>query len=104
MSPEHRLAIEIMSECGMSPHEIVACEDWDVKPKLSEVEAITNQVEDFPADGRHYLVFAGKKQSIADWASATGIPRTTIKARLERGWSVERALTETPTLSRRKVA
>lgn len=104
MTPENRLAIEIMSEWGKSPHEIVASEDWDVKPRLSEVEQITDPAEDFPADGRHYLVFAGTKQSIADWSLATGIPRTTINARLERGWTIERTLTEVPTLSRRKVA
>jgi hypothetical protein len=102
LSPEHRLAIEIMSEWGKSPHEIVASDDWDVKPKLSEVEAILNPAEDFPAEARHYLVFAGVKQSIADWSLATGIPRTTINARLERGWTVQRTLTEVPTLHRRR--
>ncbi len=64
MTPQHRLAIEIMSECGMSPHEIVADENWSERPKLSHVNQIVSPDDNLPSDGRHYLVFAGRKQSI----------------------------------------
>lgn len=42
----------------------------------------------------HLLEHDGKKMSIADWSLETGIDAHTIGKRLERGWSVERALTE----------
>lgn len=40
------------------------------------------------------LLFRDKKQSVAAWADETGIPPGTICARLDVGWTVERALTE----------
>lgn len=42
----------------------------------------------------HYLEFGGQTKCIAEWAEITGIRRSTIWVRLQRGWSVERALTE----------
>lgn len=35
----------------------------------------------------------GRTQILADWALETGIPRSTVQHRLNRGWSPERALT-----------
>lgn len=40
------------------------------------------------------LVFQGRTQSLAAWADELGIPYFTIHARLRRGWSVDRALSE----------
>lgn len=34
----------------------------------------------------------GKRQCLAEWARETGIKRQTIAQRLDKGWSVERAL------------
>lgn len=42
----------------------------------------------------NYLIeFRGETKSLSEWSEITGINRTTIKNRIERGWSVERALT-----------
>jgi hypothetical protein len=38
----------------------------------------------------------GKSQTLAEWSRETGIGRVTILKRLQRGWSVGRALTEAP--------
>ena len=35
----------------------------------------------------------GRKQCLTDWARETGIGLTTIKYRIDAGWSTERALT-----------
>lgn len=44
----------------------------------------------------HWLEFNGEKKILADWERDTGINRKTIINRIERGWSVERALTTPP--------
>lgn len=41
----------------------------------------------------HRLAYAGDYLTISEWATKTGIKRTTITARLKRGWCVEKALT-----------
>lgn len=40
------------------------------------------------------LSFEGKTQALSYWADEVGLSRNTLKGRLRRGWSVERALTE----------
>ena len=42
----------------------------------------------------HILEFDKKALTLTEWERETGIHRYTIYSRLERGWSVERALTE----------
>lgn len=42
------------------------------------------------------IEFNGEVRSIKQWASKIGIPYSTLKTRLQSGWSVERALTSTP--------
>ena len=41
---------------------------------------------------RHGLTFAGRTESVSQWARLTGLDRKTIRRRLARGWSVERTL------------
>lgn len=41
----------------------------------------------------HLVSFRGRTMTIADWTEAMGFSRTTIRARLVAGWSVEDALT-----------
>jgi|HigsolmetaAR202D_1030399.scaffolds.fasta_scaffold19790_1 HNH endonuclease. len=40
------------------------------------------------------LTFRGVEKTISEWADELGISRTSLKWRLDNGWSVERALTE----------
>ena len=40
--------------------------------------------------------FDGKSQTLAEWSRETGIGRVTILKRLQRGWSIGRAVTEAP--------
>lgn len=40
-----------------------------------------------------FLDFEGKRQTVTQWASEIGVHRHTIYARLERGWTIEKALT-----------
>lgn len=41
-----------------------------------------------------WVKYRGERLSLADWADRTGIAYSTLKGRLNSGWSVERALTE----------
>jgi hypothetical protein len=41
-----------------------------------------------------YLSNGGERFVVTDWAKKTGIPRSTISARLRHGWTIERTLTE----------
>jgi hypothetical protein len=43
----------------------------------------------------HLIAFQGKSMRIAEWAEYLGVPITTIKNRIYRGWPLERALTAT---------
>lgn len=38
------------------------------------------------------LTVDGQTHTLSEWARLTGIKKTTIKERLRRGWSIERAL------------
>lgn len=40
----------------------------------------------------HYITFRGVTKSMADWSNELDISYTCLRARLRRGWSVERAL------------
>ena len=42
----------------------------------------------------HLIEFGGKTLTLQGWAEETGIPKSRLIMRLRRGWSIERALTE----------
>lgn len=39
------------------------------------------------------IEFAGYNRCLAEWAECTGIPRETIRRRLDKGWDLERVFT-----------
>ena len=41
-----------------------------------------------------FITLHDETHTVAEWADITGIPHTAIRARLKKGWSEERALTE----------
>lgn len=48
--------------------------------------------------------FCGQSKTLTDWARSTGLSPCTINRRLERGWSLERALTTRCRQYRRRAA
>jgi hypothetical protein len=40
------------------------------------------------------IEYRGEKHGLRDWSIITGINQTTLQARIRRGWSIERTLTE----------
>ena len=55
---------------------------------------ISNKEQQRNRKSNHFLTLNGKTHTIAEWAEITGRGWGTIKARLNRGWTTERALTE----------
>jgi hypothetical protein len=60
---------------------------WATRKEQSQDRSITVWIE-----------HDGRKLCLSDWAAETGIGLTTLKYRLDAGWSVERALTTPPRL------
>lgn len=97
---------------------ITVCDEWhlfeafyrDIGPRPSPkhtIERIDNalgyskenccwatRTEQMRNMGRNHLItFRGKTQCLQDWAAEMGTNKNTLRKRLKRGWSVERALT-----------
>lgn len=53
----------------------------------------TNAEQHRNTSHNRWLTLNGKTLCLQDWASTTNIPRLSIHSRLQRGWSVEKALT-----------
>lgn len=49
-----------------------------------------------------YIEFNGERKTIGEWAKETGLTHSMIKGRLNRGWSIERALTTPPMNTKRR--
>lgn len=97
---------------------IKVCERWknfvnflkDMNPRPSKLHSIdridnngnyepnncrwaTNKEQCRNKNNNRLIEFAGKVLSVTEWSEVVGIARTTITHRLDRGWSIERALT-----------
>jgi hypothetical protein len=46
-----------------------------------------------------YLTLNGETHTLSDWSRLTGIHATTISNRINRGWSLEKALTTPPRIT-----
>lgn len=55
---------------------------------------ITQKEQQNNRTNNHRILFNGELHTMAEWSDITGIKKATIGARLKKGWSVERALTE----------
>lgn len=42
----------------------------------------------------HFLEYSGERHTITEWSEKTGIPKTTIRMRVQAGWGAEEALTK----------
>lgn len=94
MTPQHRLAVEIMYyELHLSPHEI-ASHGFEPRLSMQSVELALGLDDIGRRSPRNRMIsFDGKNRTISEWARITGIPHTTIHDRLKKGATVEQALT-----------
>lgn len=54
----------------------------------------TNREQQNNKHNNHRLTWNGETRTVTEWSEVVGIKKTTIKERLNAGWSVEKALTE----------
>ena len=90
MTPQHRLAIEIMSECGLSRVAIVKDSGWYLEeaPSMNAVKGVLAKRR----NQARALTLNGETKTVIQWEKKTGIKRKTIYERLRLGWSVLRTL------------
>jgi hypothetical protein len=84
-SPSHALE-RVESDVGYQPDNVI----W-----------VTGDVQRTNQRKNVHLMLHGVTFHVSEWARQTGLEPDTIRTRLNRGWSVERALTEKPRWSRR---
>ena len=58
------------------------------------VRWVTRSENDRNRRSNVFIEFGGERLTLAAWTERTGIPSDTLKDRIRRGWTVERALTE----------
>jgi hypothetical protein len=51
-------------------------------------------------NNNRFITHDGLTLTLSQWVSRTGIPKSTIRGRLKRGWSVKKALTLEPVVGR----
>lgn len=88
---------------GCSPEAI----GWRLKAGWSVERALTEPMRPDRRRGNpdreRRLTFDGRSLTIAEWADECGLKYTTLAERLNRGWSVEQALTEPASGRHRKI-
>ena len=55
---------------------------------------VSNSIQQNNKTTNHLLTYNNETHTLAEWSKITGIDRSAILARIKRGWSVERTLTE----------
>ena len=64
--------------------------------QLDNVKWATRKEQNNNTRRNHYITYNQKTLTMSQWSEKLNIPYSTIKARLKRGWTIERALTEKP--------
>jgi len=107
----HRYSLRGITICHEWQSDFVAFRDWAMSNGYADdltLDRIDNDGNYEPGNCRwadrqeqarnrcssRYLTHMGRVQTAAAWAAETGICQSTITTRLNRGWAVDRALTE----------
>lgn len=65
---------------------------WRLKHGHSIEDALCTSVKKMNSTGKRYEEYNGERKTVAEWARFTGISENVLYRRLQRGWSIERAL------------
>lgn len=77
-------------------HELDRWPDNDAGYRPGNVRWATRSEQVNNTRANHFLVHSGKRLSIAEWTAKLNFQPTLISSRLNRGWTVARALTTPP--------
>ncbi|MEX0404052.1 hypothetical protein ABGN05_00070 [Aquibium sp. LZ166] len=89
-------------ECSLSIKEIAALTGWSITKTRSRIsgtsvlEGDDMHMTDLLKDNLVLLTFNKRTDTVAGWSQRLGITDATLRNRINRGWSIERALTEPP--------
>lgn len=81
-----RINNELGYNCGQCPHCLENGLGLNIRWSTAKVQTRNRR------STRHLTAF-GKTLSVAEWVERVGIPRNTLMNRIQRGWSIEKALT-----------
>lgn len=88
--------------CSLTIKEIAALTGWSITKTRQRVcgnsvlEGEDMHMTDLLRDNLVLLTFKGRTDTVAGWSQRLGITDATLRNRINRGWSIERALTEAP--------
>lgn len=89
--------------CSLTVKEIAKKAGWSVtkvRTRISGTRVLDDgedmHMTDILRDNLVLLTFKGRTDTLANWAKRLGITDATLRNRINRGWSIERALTEAP--------
>lgn len=82
------------AKCGECTIDRINC-DGDYEP--NNCRWVDRSVQANNTSSNRNLTYNGETHNVEQWSVLTNIPPKTIRARLDKGWSVERALTNSTT-------
>lgn len=83
---------EIVAWTGWSKSKVLGRRSGDIILVGNDDMHMTRLLQDDAV----LLTFAGRTDTVAGWAARLGITDATLRNRVNRGWTIERALTEPP--------
>lgn len=85
-----------LEDMGMKPTKKHTLERTNNEGDYNKYNCIwaTRKVQNRNTRANHYIEYGGRKLSMAEWAETIGINYGTLRSRINRGWSTERALFE----------
>lgn len=75
--------------CGVTKGRIKSCGHLRINKAIKQLQIIKEQN---PTPTAINLTYEGKTQNISQWSEETGIPRSTIKYRYDKGLPIEKIL------------